>query len=166
MVGTHLPQGALALHTVITDQCIHDRVVEAVTHMQGAGDVRRGNHDAVGCAIALWGEIASFFPMLVPAPFNGVRLVGLVHEKPRRVDCYKAGDYTQAAAELLAGVRFRRAFAVAPSVCCADPFRFLASTPPVFHPPVPAAGHRRHCPELVLADSKARLAPQRVCLVR
>ena len=57
VVGTRLPQGVTTLHAAETDQGVHDRVVEAVTHVQAAGDVRRRNHDGVGLARALRGEV-------------------------------------------------------------------------------------------------------------
>ncbi|MNI25655.1 hypothetical protein D3C73_793170 [compost metagenome] len=57
VVGTRLPQGVATLHAAETDQGVHDRVVEAVTHVQAAGDVRRRDHDGVGLARALRGEV-------------------------------------------------------------------------------------------------------------
>ena len=74
-----LPQGVVTLHAVITDQGIHDRVVETVTHMQLAGDVRRRNHDAVRNTIAAGFEITLLFPRFVPAGFDGGGLKGLIH---------------------------------------------------------------------------------------
>src|SRR3546814_15805986 len=79
MVCTWLPQGVAALHAAPADQSIHDGVVEAVTHVQAAGDVRRRDHDGVGLAGTLRGEIVVRFPGLVPGSLDGVRLVGLVH---------------------------------------------------------------------------------------
>ncbi|MNS56032.1 hypothetical protein D3C72_888810 [compost metagenome] len=57
VVGARLPQGVATLHAAETDQGVHDRVVEAVTHVQAAGDVRRRDHDGVGLARALRGEV-------------------------------------------------------------------------------------------------------------
>ncbi len=50
VIGAGLPQGVATLHPPETDQCIHDGVVEAMAHMQAAGDVRRRDHDGVGLA--------------------------------------------------------------------------------------------------------------------
>lgn len=46
VVSTDLPQGVFALHALIADHGIHDGLLEGVTHMQTAGDVRRRDHDA------------------------------------------------------------------------------------------------------------------------
>ena len=83
VVSARLPQGVVPLHAAIAHQGIHDRVVEAVPHVQAAGDVRRRNHDAVGGAaigcIARC-EIAALLPGLVPALFQAVRVVGFFHQ--------------------------------------------------------------------------------------
>ncbi|MND62135.1 hypothetical protein D3C80_534080 [compost metagenome] len=81
VVGTWLPQGVTTLHAAETDQGVHDRVVEAMTHVQAAGNVRRRNHDGVGIARALRGEIILGLPGVVPGSFNSVRLVGLIHAR-------------------------------------------------------------------------------------
>ncbi|MDT4793166.1 hypothetical protein FQZ97_256800 [compost metagenome] len=81
VVGARLPQGVAALHAAVADQRVHDGVVEAVTHVQAAGDVRRRNHDGVRLAGTLRGEIVLFLPQGVPVGFDGVGLVGLVHER-------------------------------------------------------------------------------------
>ena len=82
VVGARLPQGVMALHPVVAGQRVHDGVLEGVTHVQGAGDVRRRNHDAVGRAPAAGRETALFLPEGVPAGFDGLRFVSLVHEQP------------------------------------------------------------------------------------
>ena len=72
MVGTRLPQGRVALHAVVADQGIHDRVLKGVPHVQAARDVGRRDHDAVGrpSGLALGrGEVAPLLPGLVPALF-------------------------------------------------------------------------------------------------
>ena len=81
VVGARLPQGVATLHAAETDQGVHDRVVETVTHVKAAGDVRRRDHDGVRVARALRGKIILFFPGFVPGSFNGVRLVGLIHAR-------------------------------------------------------------------------------------
>src|SRR5450830_474065 len=77
VVGARLPQGVATLHATETDQGVHDRVIETVAHVQAAGDVRRRDHDGVGVAGTLRGEVILGLPGLVPGSFNGVRLVGL-----------------------------------------------------------------------------------------
>ena len=79
VVGTYLPQGVVALHTPPADQRIHDGVLERVAHVQAAGDVGRRNHDRVGLALARRGEVAFSLPAFVPAGFDLLGLVGLVH---------------------------------------------------------------------------------------
>ena len=95
VVGTRLPQGVAALHAAETDQRIHDRIVEAMAHVQAASDVRWRNHDGVGIARALRGEIILGFPGVVPGSFDGVRLVGLIHARrdPSWHLFRKAGKY-------------------------------------------------------------------------
>src|SRR5690606_39179341 len=41
MVSPRLPQGVFALHALVADHGIHDGLLEGMTHMQTAGDVRR-----------------------------------------------------------------------------------------------------------------------------
>jgi hypothetical protein len=79
VIGAGLPQAVMTLHPVIAGQRVHDGVLEGVAHVQGAGDVRRRDHDAVGRALAAGGEIVSFFPEGVPALLDRVRFVGLIH---------------------------------------------------------------------------------------
>ena len=79
VVRAHLPQGVVALHAVVADQGIHDGVVEAVAHVQAAGDVGRGDHDAVGTALARGLEVAALFPGAVPVLLDGLGVEGLVH---------------------------------------------------------------------------------------
>src|SRR5471030_189946 len=96
VVGARLPQGVATLHAAETDQGVHDRVVEAVTHVQAAGDVRRRDHDGVGLARALRGEVILGLPGVVPGSFNGVRLVGLIHARRDPIGIYsgKADEYS------------------------------------------------------------------------
>ncbi len=70
MVGTRLPEGALAAHPVDAGEDIHERVLESVPHVQGAGDVGRRQHDAVGCAVAFRLEQAMGFPARVALGFD------------------------------------------------------------------------------------------------
>ena len=81
VVGARLPQGVATLHAAEADQGIHDRVVETMAHVQAAGHVWRRDHDGVGLACTLWGEVVLGLPGVVPGSFNGVRLVGLIHAR-------------------------------------------------------------------------------------
>ncbi|MPM08936.1 hypothetical protein SDC9_55252 [bioreactor metagenome] len=47
VVGARLPQRVVTAHPVVAGQCIHDRLVEAMAHVQRAGDVGRRDHDGV-----------------------------------------------------------------------------------------------------------------------
>jgi hypothetical protein len=65
VIGTRLPQRVVAPHAMIARQRIHDRLVEAVPHVQGAGDVGRRQQDAEGAlsgGIQAGSEVASGFP--------------------------------------------------------------------------------------------------------
>ena len=79
VVGARLPQRVVAAHAMVACQRIHQRVLECVSHVQAAGDIRRRDHDAVGRGVSGGLEIALIFPGLVPALLDGVRIVGLVH---------------------------------------------------------------------------------------
>jgi hypothetical protein len=76
VVGTGLPQGVFALHALVANHGIHDGLLEGVTHVQTAGDVRRRDHDAEAflAFIAIRFEVALLFPMLVKRLFD---LLGL-----------------------------------------------------------------------------------------
>ena len=81
MVGPRHPQGVPALHAAPADQDILDGVVQGMSHVQGAGDVGRGNDDHVGTAFRRRGgmEITAFGPGPVPACLNLLRIVGFFH---------------------------------------------------------------------------------------
>ncbi|RMQ40687.1 hypothetical protein ALQ05_101874 [Pseudomonas amygdali pv. mori] len=81
VVGARLPQRVATLHATETDQGVHDRVIEAVAHVQAAGNVRRRDHDGVRVTHALRSEVVLGLPGLVPGSFDGVRLVSLVHAR-------------------------------------------------------------------------------------
>ena len=80
MVGAYLPERGAAAHAVITGQGIHNGVLKAVPHMQSAGDIGRRDDYAVGVAVTLGREVAALFPSLIPASFELLGLVGLIHE--------------------------------------------------------------------------------------
>ena len=69
VVGSHLPEGVVTLHAMVANERIHDGLLKAVTHMQGASDIGGWNRDRERFFTALWREIAIFFPGLVPAVF-------------------------------------------------------------------------------------------------
>jgi hypothetical protein len=48
VVGAGLPQRVVAAHAVVARERVHDRLVEAVPHVQRAGDVGRRQQDAEG----------------------------------------------------------------------------------------------------------------------
>ncbi len=79
MVGARLPKGVFALHAVIANKGIHNRVLEGVAHVQGAGDIWWWNHDAVAFVATLWGKIAFIFPGFIPRFFDLLGLVGFIH---------------------------------------------------------------------------------------
>jgi len=83
MVGSRLPEGIDALHPVIAGERVHQGLIEAVPHVQRAGDVGRRQQDAEGLLFGAGGikaggkEIASF-PFRVATGFDGRRFVTLV----------------------------------------------------------------------------------------
>ena len=81
VVGARLPQGVLALHAVVTDQGVHQGLLEGVTHVQAAGDVRRRDHDAEGvfAGVAVGLEVTLGFPVLIERLFDGVVIKSLFH---------------------------------------------------------------------------------------
>ena len=79
MIHARLPERLTALHAFVAHERIHDGVLERMPHVQSTGHIRRRNHDAIGLAIALRGEVTAFFPAGVSALFNFKWVVGLVH---------------------------------------------------------------------------------------
>jgi hypothetical protein len=80
MVGTGLPQRVVTAHAMVAGERIHDRLVEAVPHVQGAGDVGWRQQDAESVrffGIEAGAEIASGFPFGVPATFDVDRFKAL-----------------------------------------------------------------------------------------
>ena len=76
VVGTRHEHRVVARHAVIAHQAVHDGLVERMAHVQGTGDVGRGELDAVGLFaragfhVAASLEIAALFPQVVPAGFD------------------------------------------------------------------------------------------------
>ena len=52
VVGAGHPEGVVALHPPPADQDVLERVIQRVAQVQGAGHVRRRDHDAVGRPVA------------------------------------------------------------------------------------------------------------------
>ena len=77
VVGARLPQRVVALHAVVARERIHQGLVEAVAHVQRAGDVGRRQLDA---EILFFGdvesglEITGVFPGGIPAGFDVFRV--------------------------------------------------------------------------------------------
>src|SRR5690606_31407234 len=78
MVGAGHEYRVAAKHAMVAGQAVHDRVIEGVSHVQGASDVRGRKLDGVrfatfrcvrGC-VAAGPEYAHAFPFLVPGAFQ------------------------------------------------------------------------------------------------
>src|SRR5205814_8660011 len=76
IVGADQPIGIETTHTVISDQSVHEGLLERVSHVQGAGDVWRGQLDAVGLFLRIgrMPEVAARLPKGIPAPLDLVRI--------------------------------------------------------------------------------------------
>src|SRR5690554_2419229 len=105
VVGAHLPQGVAPLHPPPADQGVHDGVLEGVAHVQAAGDVGRRDHDGVGLALTGGGEAAIGLPALVPAGFDLLGLVGLVHGVTHSGDA-PLGEVSNSRARMKNGVKY------------------------------------------------------------
>src|SRR6185437_12180686 len=81
VVGADLPQRVVAAHAVVTDQRVHDRLLERVAHVQRARHVRRRQQDAVRLTAAARREAASLLPARIPLRFDLFALETLVHAK-------------------------------------------------------------------------------------
>jgi hypothetical protein len=83
VVGAALPQRRVAAHAPVTDQRVHQRVLERVPHVQRAGHVRRRQQDAVGRGGWIPDrEAAAFLPAPVQVLLDRVRVETLVHDRP------------------------------------------------------------------------------------
>src|ERR1700687_4247760 len=73
VIGSDLPQGIVALHAVIPDQHVHQRVLKGMPRVQGSGDVgrRQLNEDPRHAAFHRWLEKAARFPKRVPLRLDG-----------------------------------------------------------------------------------------------
>ena len=94
MIHTGLPQRIPPLHPVVTNQGIHDRVLEGMTHVECAGDVWRRDHDAIGFTVAAGLEVTVFLPAPVLPLLYIVRIVGLIHVGASRPPEILDGSYS------------------------------------------------------------------------
>ena len=80
VVGAGHPKDVIALHPPPADQDVLQRIIESVSQVEGAGDVRWRNHDAVGWLSAgrIGVKIALFDPERVKTVLSllGVILLG------------------------------------------------------------------------------------------
>ena len=76
VICADLPQRVVTQHPVVTNQRVHDGVLERVAHVQRARHVRWRNHDGIGAARACRREVAVLLPKLVPVGFNRSGIVG------------------------------------------------------------------------------------------
>ena len=79
VIGARLPERRAPVHAVVADQRVHDRVLERVAHVQGAGHVGGRDHDAVRLRAGAGDEVSLPLPASVPALLYLMGVVGLVH---------------------------------------------------------------------------------------
>ena len=79
VIAAGLPKCVAPLHAVIASECVHDRVLERVPHVQRARHVGRRDHDAVGLALTVGREVAARLPGFGPVRFDFFGAVGLLH---------------------------------------------------------------------------------------
>ena len=111
VIGAELPQRVVAAHPVVADQHVHQRHLERMTHVERAGDVRRGQLDAEGGSARRVArlEVAARFPQRIPLRLDGVgfEAFGEFHDascSPRE-GLAKAGNYTRIAGTPPGGIR-------------------------------------------------------------
>ena len=79
VVGAGHPQHVLALLAGMTAQHVDEGLVQGMPDVQGAGNVRRRDHDGERFArgVGVGSEGLVLFPILTPVVFHGVGLVAL-----------------------------------------------------------------------------------------
>jgi hypothetical protein len=79
VVGAGHPERVVAVHPLVADQDVLQRVVERVAQMKRAGDVRRRDDDAVGLLRRgrVGVEVAPLFPDGVPVRLDARRIVAV-----------------------------------------------------------------------------------------
>ena len=78
MVCSRLPQSIIALHPLITDQDVLHGIVQGMTHMKLARDIRRRDHYGKGClrVIHLGVKILLIHPFLIQSVLNPLGVIG------------------------------------------------------------------------------------------
>ncbi len=94
MISTHLPEGIVTLHAVIANQGIHDSVLVGMTHVQATSHIGRRDHDAIRLLTTARSKVITFFPGFVPALFDGVGVISLIHGIVFVFYKELSGDYT------------------------------------------------------------------------
>ena len=76
MIGARNPGGIVAAHTVVTGQAIHDGLIERMSHVQGAGNVRwrQLNTERGFVRVDGRGKVTALFPFATPGLFDFRRL--------------------------------------------------------------------------------------------
>ena len=88
MIGADDPISVVTAHAAIADQCVHQRLLEGVAHVQGAGHIRWWKLDAIaGLGRVRTGlEIACLLPFRVPVRFDGNRIKCFGERIVERID--------------------------------------------------------------------------------
>ena len=79
MIGTHLPQCTATGHPSISYQCVNQRMLKGVPHVEGASDVWRRYGDSEWITVSRRREVSCLLPLLVPGLFNVMWLVFVGH---------------------------------------------------------------------------------------
>ncbi len=79
MISTHLPECVAAVHALITNQCIHQRLIECMAHMQGTRNIGRWYKNAVGVAVTRGGEKVGCLPLGVELALYLFRIEAVFH---------------------------------------------------------------------------------------
>ena len=79
MIHAGLPQRVETHHAPMTNERIHDGVLECMSHVQSAGDVRRRYDDRIGGSGAARREMSGCFPVRINARFDVGGREGFVH---------------------------------------------------------------------------------------
>ncbi len=79
VIGARHPERVVAVHALVADQDVLERVVERVTQMERPGDVGRRDDDAVGLLgrVGFGVEVAALFPDGVPVRLDTRRIVAV-----------------------------------------------------------------------------------------
>ena len=89
MIGARLPQGVAPHHALASNQGVHQAELKTVSHVQGASDVRRGQHNGIRLALMTGLVITLRFPEIVPMLFNLCWLVCFFHRYMPLLDSFE-----------------------------------------------------------------------------